>query len=401
MKRWISTLLVVSLVVGLTAVLHACGKPKVEPETTSSPEDATSIASVEDVGETEDVNDLYDRLESLANESHTHVERTTNEHYEEEYEALTLPQAVTTQPVAGTTRAQSTTNPSTRATTTAFKFEYGEIKTTTKPASTGADTGTTAAKTTTTTTKKDDTAQTTVEETTMLADLVGNNTPIQIAPSNSNASTKMPQVTYLDKYVLDILDSGVYTAQIEQKEGDSSIPVTYYTDGNNSAVEMSMTSMVAQEMGLPSVSLGNLDKIRLVIKDMKTSHPKAYLVGMGGYVKLDDVEDMSDMLSETGGTVDIRDLMQLDYLEYRGVKTGAGYVCETYVIPEAKLQYDLYFTTTSSYSGIARMDIIDMETGKVEERLVLRLSPGVTNKNAFTVKGKEYTLEDMEKLFGG
>ena len=48
MKKWISTILSISLVIGMAAVLHACGKPK--PETDTTTESATW--SAEPDGET-------------------------------------------------------------------------------------------------------------------------------------------------------------------------------------------------------------------------------------------------------------------------------------------------------------------------------------------------------------
>ena len=396
MKRWIATILSISLVIGMAAVLHACGKPKDAPETTTEPatgsaaDGETSKSFMDEIwGDLDDLTDEY--------ESYSHVEYTTNEHYQEEYDALTLPRAVTTQPVAGTTKAQTTTNPAVRETTTAFQFTSPSGRTTTKAAQTTKPSGDTTQPSGGTTKPATTAASGAAEpETTTLPDLVGNNA----IPAVQEAVTMpRPQVTYLDRYVIDILESGSYTAVMQMNMDGTMMQATTYVDGDDFASEIPVGSMMMQEMGIPaSVGVGN---IRMILKDMD-SNPKAYVALPSGYLELEDLQEAGEMLKEAGGIQNLRNQMQIDRLQYAGKTTGVGFVCESYIVPEENTRYNFYFAQTpEGYTGLIRWDIIDTETKETLEEVNLRLTTGVKNQKVFTVSGKKLDPAELEKMFAG
>ena len=398
MKKWISTLLVVSLVVSMAALLHACGKPKT-PEVTTQTSESDLFGDVfgqgdEDEPQSENAWEAY--LDSLGetDEDYSVVERTTNEHYQEEYDALTLPHAVTTQPVAGTTRPQATTNPAVRETTTQFQFTYS-AQTTRANAN-----GKTTTKQAAATTKPSGTTKPAASESTLVADVIsetnvafqGNVKDVTVLP--------MPQITNLDRYVIQRLNSGRYTAKMDIKMDGMTMPITYYTDGNNTATEMVMSDVLASQMDVPLLKIG---KIRLVTKGLNTSSPKAYITWPGSYYEIDggSMEDFADAMQDARSAQDIGKILQVDNLGYLGKTTGVGYVCESYKIPGEDIAYSFYFTDVDSegYEGLVRWEVINLQTGKVEQTMGIRLYDSVP-KNAFDVTGQKQTLEDMEKLFG-
>ena len=73
----------------------------------------------------------------------------------------------------------------------------------------------------------------------------------------------------------------------------------------------------------------------------------------------------------------------------------SGYVMEMYKSSEENLLYCFYFDA----QGLVRMDVIDLATRQVTETVLIRLTAGVTDKNAFKVSGKKYSVEELENLF--
>lgn len=395
MKKWIATILSISLVIGMAAMLHACGKPDAEPESTTEPTDVLPVQGDEDTtGE-----NVWADLWGLEDESYT--ERTTDEHYEEEYNALTLPMAVTTQPAAGTTRAQTTTNPSVRETTTQFMFTTPSRSSTTTTKREEAGTTVAAAnESTTASTPKPSTSTTTApaeEETTMLTDYIG------AGGVQDTTVIPRPQVTLLDKYVIDIFKSGSFTLEMEMKQEGKTMPITLYEDEDNLAVEMTLTSLVMQDLELPAAFSG-IGKVRFVITGKRSSNPRAYIMWPGSYMEMEDAGEVADMIREMQSEGDVNVLSQLteDGLEYCGRTTGIGYVCESYINPDENMQYNFYFAQTpEGYEGVVRWDRVDLSTGQTDTEIVMRLSQGVKSSKAFKVEGKKTSMEDFENMFGG
>ena len=47
------------------------------------------------------------------------------------------------------------------------------------------------------------------------------------------------------------------------------------------------------------------------------------------------------------------------------------------------------------------MEVVDLETRQVTETMSMSLKAGVSDENAFTLSGREYTMEEFEKMFEG
>jgi hypothetical protein len=394
LKKWIATILSISLVIGMAALLHACGKPKDAEETTAEPETSSAIELLPEADEGTTGENVWADLWDLEDMSYT--EPTTDEHYQEEYKALTLPMAVTTQPVAGTTRAQTTTNPSVRETTTQFMFTTPSRAATT--AKQAESTGTTAAsESTTAATKASTTAaqQTTAEETTVLTDYVPNASGIQ----NVTPGTR-PQVTYLDKYVTDIFKSGNFTLEMEQKEEGKTMPITLYENDDNLAVEVTLTNLMMQDLELPA-ALSGIGKVRFIVTGKRSAQPKAYIAWTGGYMEMENVDEITDMIREMQSEQDMNvlsQMMQAD-LEYVGSSSSVGYICESYKNTEQNVQINFYFAKTENYEGVVRWDQVDLTTGTTLTQTVMRLTRGVTNAKAFRTEGKKMSMEEFENMF--
>ncbi len=210
-------------------------------------------------------------------------------------------------------------------------------------------------------------------------------------------SVSRPQVTLLDKYVTDVIKTDVYTIEMEMKENGALIPFTIYEDGNNTAAETTLTRSALQNTEIPN-AFADLGKVRFIIKDKKSADPKAYVAWTGGYYELNDADLAQAILDEnsSGALLQHAD----EGLEYCGISAGYGYACETYKDAEKNMQYNFYFSKTSDYEGIIRMEVVNLSTGATEQQIVIRVYPGVTNSNAFAVSGKKYTDADIEKLFG-
>ena len=373
MKKGLSVILVIALVASLAGVLGACGG-KGENDTTTESTEQTTASPWKEL--------LEDFTNDYEDESYT--ERTTDEHYEQEYEALTLPSANPTKAAsANATTAATTKANATRVTTTkAFMFTSPSQPSTTKKPGTTAASGSTTATTASTTTQA-----TTVTDSTSMTDNIAETNVGFGGNVTEGGTVSRPQVTYLDKYVMDILAGNSYTVQAEMKSEGIAIPYTFYKDGNNGAFKGRLGSFLGAE-DMPK--LGGLDEVRVVIKDSKL-----YIAWATGYVQMVD-QDMEDVLNSMKD-MDVSKMFRTDALEYVGVVSGTGYVCESYRIPEENLGYSFYFTS----NGISRVEVVDLETRQVVETTSISLKPGVSDKNAFNLSGKKYTMEEFEKMFEG
>ena len=374
MKKSLSVMLVIVLVAALAGILGACGKGGKENETTEPTTSAVSNPYKDFL------NDFLDDVESQ-----TYEERTTDEHYEEEFEALTLPSAVPSTP-SKTPTGMTTTKPVVvRETTTRFMFTSPSAPSTTKPNEKPTSGGNST--TTTTTTKPSGSGQTSASDSTSMTDNIPE-TNVGFGSGNvtDGGALPRPQVTYLDKYVLNILAGNSYTLRMEVKEDGMSMPMTSYKDGNNFASKVRLSNLIGTN--LPG--FGGADEVRTVVKD-----GKCYVAWAGGYVQLES-DEFGDIVGSFD-QVDINDMLRTDGLEYYGFVSRAGYVCESYRDPEANLGYCFYFTS----EGITRWEIVDLETNQVVETMNISITPGIADKNAFALSGKKYTMEEFEKMFAG
>ncbi len=439
MKKWLSTLLAVSLVASMAAVLNACGgkddKDSTTQQTTESVTEGTS-------GDLEDVRSFFDDLVPLeGDESYSYTELVTDEHYAEEYEKLTLPPAAPQTPAkttkASTTRAgaqpAAATTAAERATTKAFQFSSPKDRATTAPqtgaASAGTAAGTTAAggraaggnaaggnaaagntsaaaSTATQSTTKSGSDST--SDTTIMHDPISDQN-VSFGGGTIPAIQDLPPVRYLQKYVIDILNSGSYTAKTEMVNDGIAVPMTVYKNADNMAYEMTVSDLMAATLQKEYPVLGKItgsSKIGFVAQNTSSSNPKLYLNTPMGYIDMQDMaktegadftsEDLQSMFKElSGGIGDIftKEFNTLTYVESKG---SGNYWCESYVSPDKTVGYSFYFTSR----GLSRIEIVDLATNQVQ-KITVELSPGVTNKDAFKPTGKKMDMDAIKKFVEG
>ena len=385
MKKRVSVLSVLALVVSLAAVMTGCREPKAGENTTTE----SDTQAAETVSETGLAGFLDDLREDLS--EYSTVEHTTDEHFEEEFEALTLPSAV---PASATTTrraaASATTQAVHRETTTAFQF--------TSPSRSSTSTTKSASGSTTTTTKKNAAQnvdeQTSHSDTTSMTERITDSHVVNVSEATE---IPRPNVTYLDKFVVNVLQSGSYTMQTELKTDGYAMPMTTYANGDNFELKMNFGSALAEMMGAPAV-LGQSGQIRLITTGMNSSNPHVYFCWPGSYTELEGkgVDEIKELFMDTESERSMLSAMQFDSLVYCGVQTYQGYIVETYKMPEENLMYCFYFDS----QGLAKWEIIDMSTNQVAETITVKLTAGVTDKNAFKPSGKKTSMEDMENMFG-
>ena len=445
MKKWIATILSISLVVGMAAVFNACGKkPKPEADTTAAEE--TTLADLEANDDAEEISDVWEEI-VRGYENMSVTEKTTDEHYQEEYDALTLPVAVTQQKVEGTTVLQTTTNPAVRETTTQFMFTSPSHASTTAKDSANKTTAaangsSTTAATATTTTRSTVAAQQNNPQ------VYNNNNSNNNSNNNNNSNssgggqqsnntqnttlydpaanigdddiidtpptpTTPPQVTYLDKYVRDILKTGTYTLRMDvQAEDGVTVPVTIYSDANNSEIKMSVASVAMQGAGYENVAsfMKNVGTLRYIVTNKNSQAPKRYIATDAAYVEL----EKGGELSETFGTEMVfgKENVSLDMLvtllqqnmKYVSSMTTSGIMVEVYETEGVKSengvetgpqQLKFYFTKAGGYEGLVRIRIIDKDTNE-SQILVVRLNNEV-QKDGLTTPFKPSGVKKTEK----
>lgn len=208
--------------------------------------------------------------------------------------------------------------------------------------------------------------------------------PEQTDTPDEPTKPERPQVTYLDKYVLNILEGDQYTLEMETIRDGKPLHLTSYKDGNNSAAKIRLSDILGSN--LPSV--GGLDEIRIV-----TRGTEMFIAWTGGYLRIDE-DTAKEMIPAQG---DLSSAFDKQALEYYGVVSGTGYVCECYFDTEHQQLSYIYFTS----NGITRWEIVDPETKEIIETMSLSLNPVVTDSRVFMLSGREYTLEEFENLFAG
>lgn len=220
-----------------------------------------------------------------------------------------------------------------------------------------------------------------------------------------------PAVTYRDKYLVAPLASGSFTATLENQEFN--VPITIYYDRDRLAVSGNIVKLLLNldaDLKLPA-ALENLGTCKLVVTD-KTTSPRFYLVFAARYYDLTDLEIDKD---EDGDPITLKDnaedffamidamLSDLqkyahgDGMEYAGYQVGNGFVVESYKNTESNTMTSYYFTA----KGLAKIEVVDMETGKAVETILIELHAGITDENAFKVTGIKHSADELAQLFAG
>ena len=225
--------------------------------------------------------------------------------------------------------------------------------------------------------------------------------------------TPTPQVTYLDKYVRDILKTGKYTLRMDvQAEDGVTVPVTIYSDQNNYEIKMSVASVALQNAGFDSIAnfLKNVGTLRYIVTDKNSQTPKRYIATDAAYVEL----EKGGELSETFGTEMVfgKENVSLDMLvtllqqnmKYVSSMTTSGIMVEVYETEGVKSengvetgpqQLKFYFTKAGGYEGLVRIRIIDKDTNE-SQILVVRLNNEV-QKDGLTTPFKPSGVKKTEK----
>ena len=412
MKKWLSVLVIVSLVVSLAFAMNGCGKGKdtADASTADTTESATEMSAEASNDVKDDMRGFLEELQSERDEmDFTMTVPTINEKYREEYDAMTLPSAA---PAAATTAKQTgdaaTTAAVRRETTTQFQFTSPSRAATTQAAATkaaagGSSTTKAAAKTT-----APSTTETTVVD--RLPNVGGSGGSANSGNSgnsvdNSTSSIQPAQTTekgtFLQKFVLDKINSGSYTLNFEysskETEDMANVPMSFYKNSKEDKVAFKahVGEAAAQKLGMPA-ALGKVVDIRIVGTDI-SSNPHIYFAWPGGYCEISDEDftQSADMLKEYDLVQTIFSALLQPGIEYHGYQNHGSYVDETFVDPENKIKTVLYYDG----QGIAKVELIDMNTNVVQTTYKTELKESVPS-DAFKLSGKKYTEDEMMNLFG-
>jgi len=363
MKRFTSLFLVATLVLSLALILGACGKDKAVDV------DNTASESVE--AEESSEKSVKEQLSEIENRP----ERSTGEHYSEEYEKLTLPSEDPT-----TTKADKQNDE--KETTT----KKNDTKVTTTKQSLATTTKRATAELTTkkkeTTTKKGDVnapqINTDLFSQTEVFSEVENNIGDEYVGFGGGVTpgeVTKPEVTYYQKYVEDVIQSKNYTMKVQMDEAGQSVTLEVFSNGDQKAYK-----------GTAKYS-GTTMSFRFFEKN-----GKAYVVLPSFLIYFEEdgssgfTEGFDEAMLDAYSIVDNPDLV------YCGVKSGVGYICEMYKDTVQNVGYNFYFSS----KGLTKVETVDLSSG---ERIsnTFSLTTGVEDKKVFEIP-KGYTKTDIENL---
>ncbi len=362
MKRFLALFLVTALTFSLAAVLGACGKDEVTDNTTASVSGESEI--IADSSEKKS----FDEVESRP-------ERTTGEHYSEEYEKLTLPSAVPS--TSKKTEAQTTETTTKKNDTKQTTAKQSLITTTQAPVST--------TKKETTTKKTESTSRLEINtdmfsQTEVYSEVVDNvqDEFVGFGGGVTPSEVPRPQVTYYDKYVTDVLASKNYTLTTQMIENGEGITLIVYSDGDKKAYKGVLSY---NEMAI---------SFRYFRKD-----GKAYMVIPSMMSYIEDA-DMGEAMEEfDNAVVEAYDIISTEDLVYCGLSTGVGYVCEMYKNEEQGVGYNYYFNS----EGLIRVETVILATGE-RSTSYFSLKSGIEEKGVFSIPAG-YKKTDFEGLENG
>ena len=296
MRKILSFVLAVTVVFSCVAFFSSCDKEptKVDVSTMVSDTD-TLTGTTENI--TENAFDLAVTAGQWYDEQYIEsgIEHTTNSNYQKDYDELTLPPAITSINKNDTTvNAPQFTTPSTNTTT--------KKETTTKTSSNKETTKTTTTTTTTTSSDSD------------------NGSGGYVTPSE----VPRPNVTYFDKYVKSVLNSGNYTATVAGTFQGHSATVNIYKNGGT-AYNISTVYHSVPVSCRYFYSGGN---VYIIVPSMIS------------YAVVDVADPVVGVLESMVSSESVA--MTADGMTYCGVTSGTGYVCESYKDSDGTT-YNYYF----------------------------------------------------------
>ncbi len=306
MKKAICVCSALILILSCGFTLGSCGRGE-NADTTYNSADESLATAVTAANEEDSSTEIL--AESWYDRQPTAVDKaTTNEGYSAEYEMLTLPPAANeaTGAVAGETASVPGTTANAEENTTKA-VEPTQQTTAQKPQ------GTTAAQ-------------------------APNWNGGEVATFNP---VERPGVTYFDKYVKSVLNSGNYTATVSGKFSGYSATVKIYKNGGKEAYEVSTVYHSVPVSFRYFYSGGNV-----------------YLIvpAMASYAKVDVADPIVGTLEAMVAAESVA--MTADGMDYCGVTNTGGYVRETYKAADGTI-YHYFFSS----SGLERIDVVSGGSG--------------------------------------
>lgn len=241
--------------------------------------------------------------------------------------------------------------------------------------------GTTAKNGITTTTKKSSVTTTKAGDSTTSSG--SNSTTTTTSSSGGNGGggnvgegqiTK-PDVTYLEKYVINVIKSGKYTVKMLMKEGSDTVNLTRYVDGNNSSSEFVVTSS-----GLKFTA-------KYIIKNNK------HYVIVPLFAKYAEISenDIDNFLDYNVDDLLILNSMfgEMDSWDYLGITRITGMNIESYKDSSGRT-WKFYFNS----GGLQKVESVS--DGYTETYNIV-IESGVTSSEAFVIPSgyKKVSLEDL------
>ncbi|NLO45560.1 MAG: hypothetical protein GX107_03550 [Clostridiales bacterium] len=201
------------------------------------------------------------------------------------------------------------------------------------------------------------------------------NTPGGVGEAGEGQINK-PDVTYLEKYVINVINSKKYTMKMVMNEDDSNIKLTHYVDNGK-------TSTVCV------ISYGGLQFTSKFISMNGKSYILIPLFAKYAEVSKDDVGDYMD--DSFGDMMDISAMFgEMGSWEYQGITRVTGMNIESYKDASGTV-WRFFFNS----SGLQRIDSV---SNGVSETFNIVIESGVSSKDAFVIPAG-YTKTSFEDLF--
>ncbi|MBQ3150555.1 MAG: hypothetical protein IJB86_04850 [Clostridia bacterium] len=363
MKRTISFILITTLIF-MSVALSSC-KKEIYVDTTETALSDTEVSSGDDTSTTS--TDIDITAEAWYDEQGYYgTEHTTNSNYQKDYDALTLPppesdpSAPSDSGTAPTDNKTDTDGKSTTKADTSDKEQETDKNSPDKP----TDNKTTTKETTTqkpsgkeTTTKESVTKESTTTD--------SGDTPGSLNP----APIPRPNVTYFDKYVRSVLNSGNYTATVNGTFRGHKATVNIYKNGGT-AYKISTTHNRIPVSFRYFYSGGNV----YIVAPTEMS-----------YAIADIADPVVGALESVAASESVA--MLADGMEYCGMRSATGSVIESYRDSDGTY-YHYHFTS----GGLSKIVTSGPDGNST---ITVSLFSGVTDGGVFSVP-KSYKQVDVQ-----
>ncbi len=357
MKKTLATLLIPILIFSCVALFSSCDKQITDDSTAENTASAESVTEKESTAE--ELSDESVTADEWYDEVHIGegTVHTTNKDYQKDYDELTLP---------SDGEADGQGNGSEKITETVTDKDgkpvtdkNGEKVTAEVPQLTVNGTTASASKVTSTKTPE----KTTKESTTgnSQQDGTANNTNGENEGTGSVTPSQVPRpnVTYFDKYVKSVLNSGNYTATVVGNFRGYGATVNIYKNGGT-AYSISTTYKSVPVSCRYFYSGGN---VYIIVPSMQS------------YAVVDVADPVVGVLESTVASESVA--MTADGMAYCGLTSGTGYVCESYKDTDGTV-YKYYFNS----GGLTKIGVSGPSGNST---INVSLKSGVSSGGVFSV----------------